>query len=243
MRVRCNVTASFIRARDPQLVTTSEVEEWLSTPGWSAWTRSAYDGHLRSFFGWFRKTGGRPDDPMLDVRRPRTQKSLPRPLTDAQVALVLASSSGRLHTWLLLGLYAGLRAHEIAKVRGEDVTDSGLYVVGKGRKQALLPVHPLILAAAEDLPRHGWWFPTHSASGHVTPGAVTGATRRLFTAHGIDGSIHRCRHSYGTNLLRNGANIRVVQKLMRHSSLATTEGYLQVADDELARAILTLGAA
>jgi transcriptional regulator with XRE-family HTH domain len=120
---------------------------------------------------------------------------------------------------------------------------AGLYVLGKGGKPALLPPHPLILAAGAQLPKRGWWFPSYGTSGHVTSGAVTGATHRLFAAHGIEGSIHRCRHTYGTNLLRNGANLRVVQQLMRHSSLATTEIYTQVTNDALSAAILTLGAA
>ena len=65
---------------------------------------------------------------------------------------------------------------------------------------------------------------------------------KLFTALGISGSIHRVRHVYGTRLLRAGVNIRVVQKLMRHSSLATTATYTAVDESEMRSAIETLRA-
>lgn len=71
---------------------------------------------------------------------------------------------------------------------------------------------------------------------------VTRAVRILFDELGIEGATHRTRHSYGTALLRGGANIRVVQELMRHSSLATTAAYLGVDEDERRRAIALLAA-
>jgi site-specific recombinase XerD len=65
-------------------------------------------------------------------------------------------------------------------------------------------------------------------------------TGRLFDSLGIAGSIHRARHSYATTLLRAGANVRVVQTLMRHSSLATTAAHCAVDEDERAAAIRLL---
>ncbi len=63
---------------------------------------------------------------------------------------------------------------------------------------------------------------------------------QVFDALGIEGSIHRCRHVFGTRLLRQGVHIRTVQKLMRHASLSTTANYTAVDEDELRAAILTL---
>lgn len=57
---------------------------------------------------------------------------------------------------------------------------------------------------------------------------------------GIEGSLHRCRHTYVTSLLRSGANIRVVQSLMRHQGLAVTARYLEVNDDERTDAVARL---
>ena len=56
-------------------------------------------------------------------------------------------------------------------------------------------------------------------------------------SRGIEGSHHRCRHAYGTALLASGANLRVVQELMRHESVTSTQMYTRVTDDERRRAV------
>ena len=238
---------SIVRATEARLgwatVTTEELTAWLADPAYSSWTRATYYGHARSVCEWLRLTGQRADDPTRDLRRPHPPKGRPRPLSAAEVSLVLATATGDLRAWLLLGLLAGLRAHEMAKVRGEDVSAEALYVVGKGAKAAMLPTHPALWTLAQSYPRSGWWFASaRSSSGHVHPKTVSIAVTRLFAALGIPGSSHRCRHTYGTNLLRAGANIRVVQELMRHDSLASTQIYTEVADDERRAAVLGLAA-
>jgi integrase/recombinase XerD len=77
----------------------------------------------------------------------------------------------------------------------------------------------------------------------VTSLAVSTMTTQLFKANGIEGSIHRCRHTYATQLLRAGVNIRVVQTLMRHASLTSTQIYTAVDEDERRDAINRLVAA
>jgi site-specific recombinase XerD len=145
--------------------------------------------------------------------------------------------------WLTLALYAGLRAHEIAKIRGEDVTEDTIYVRGKGGVDAQIPTHPVVWALALDRPRTGWWFPSSASTlGHVRSTSVSTETTKLFTANGIEGSIHRCRHTYATQLLRAGANIRVVQELMRHKSLSSTQIYTAVDEEELRNGIAGLQA-
>lgn len=76
----------------------------------------------------------------------------------------------------------------------------------------------------------------------MTPLCVSTRTTRLFAANGIEGSIHRCRHTYATRLLRAGVNIRVVQELMRHKSLASTQIYTAVDEVERRDGIDRLGA-
>jgi len=241
---RLHVLGDFTRTH-PSFphVTPSEVTNWLGRPGYAAWTRATYYGHLRSYFRYATQIGIVQVDPMAGMRRPRPGKSIPRPLTPAQVATVLAAARPNLRAWLTLGLYAGLRAHEIAKIRGEDVTRDQLYVFGKGGQGAFVPTHPLVWVLAQSRPRDGWWFPTCSSTGHVASGSVSTRTTRLFTANGITGSIHRCRHTYATELLRSGANIRVVQTLMRHESLNSTMIYTAVDEGERRDAINRLVAA
>jgi len=120
-------------------VTPSEVTNWLGRPGYAQWSRATYFGHLHSYFTFAADVGFVQVDPMARIRHPKAGKSVPRPLTPAQVAVVMAAATNtNLHAWLTLALYAGLRAHEIAKIRGEDVDDDQLYVFGKGGQGAFV---------------------------------------------------------------------------------------------------------
>jgi integrase/recombinase XerD len=233
------VVAKVIAATypDPGAVTPADLTTMLANPTYSAWTRATYYGHMRSLFGWLTDTERIDDDPTNKVRRPKSPSPQPRPLTTQEAAAALAAATGHLRTWLLLGMFAGLRAHETAKIRGEDVTEETIFVIGKGRKAATIPTHPVVWEVAQDYPRVGPWFPGRQRNEHVSSVAVSQLITTLFRDLGIVGSYHRCRHFYGTALLRSGANLRVVQDLMRHSSLATTAAYLGVDESERQAAI------
>ena len=225
----------------PQGITTDMITEWLASPDFSPKTRAAYCSHARGWFRWLVESGRLDRDPMTKVRNPRQPKGRPRPLTPREVAVVMDSAHGHLRTWLLLGMLAGLRAHEVAKVRGEDVTETSLTVLGKGGKVAILPTHPDLWALAQTYPARGFWFPARR-SDHIHSNTVTKGATDLFLSLDIAGSHHRMRHTFGTSLLRGGANIRVVQELLRHESLATTAIYTAVDDDERTAAINLLAA-
>lgn len=205
------------------------------------WTTSTYYNHLSDLCAFLVASGRLTENPMEGIRRSKSPGKAPKPLTQAEQAKVMAVVDGEVRDWILLALLAGLRAFEIAKVRGEDFGPDGIYVLGKGDKEATIACHPDLAEMAARYPSSGYWFPG-SEDGHVRGQQVSLTVGRLFKSLGIDGSIHRCRHTYGTNLLRNGVNIRVVQRLMRHSSLETTAGYLAVVTDEERDAILKLSA-
>lgn len=225
-------------------VTAIEVTNWLGRANYAPWSRATFYGHLHSYFAWAADVGIVAADPMARMRRPRAPKGTPRPLTPEQVGLLMgAARNANLHAWLTLALYSGLRAHEVAKIRGQDVEANQIYVLGKGGRSAFVPTHPLIWEVALSRPRSGWWFPTGSPAGHVSARTVSAITGRLFAANGIEGSIHRCRHTYATNLLRAGVNIRIVQELMRHESLNSTMIYTAVSEGERHDAIALLMAA
>lgn len=207
----------------------------------SQWTRTTYHAHLTDICAWLVATGRLEETPMPDVRKGKRPKGIPRPLSEREVERVLAVVTGQTRDWILIALLAGLRASEIAKIRGEDVTADGLYVLGKGNKPEMLPCHPDLWDMAQRYPRTGYWFPG-SDDGHMQAQQVSLVTGRLFHAMGIDGSIHRARHTYGTRLLRAGNNIRTVQKLMRHANLDTTANYTAVDEDEMRAAINKLSA-
>lgn len=239
VKVRTSVLARALAETDG---TTQGLGRWLA--GYpSPWTKAAYYSHLRSFYGWAHEAGVVEVDPTARMRRPRSPRSVPRPLSPAQVRAVLDVAQGRTLAYATLGFYAGLRAHEVAKIRGVDVSQDSIYVYGKGGQAAHIPTHPAIWALAADYPSRGYWFPSPSRPGQsVTPSAVSLAVGGLLRSLGIEGSHHRLRHAYGSSLLQAGANLRVVQELMRHSSVATTQAYTLVTDDERTEAVRRLAA-
>lgn len=241
IRARRVVAAGRLREWGLDGFTPENARAWLGRDGLSRWTRATYHAHLSDFCAWLAACELIADNPMEDMRKPGRPHSLPRPLTEADVDRVLEAAKGRTRDWIMLALYAGLRAHEVAKIRGEDVTPDSIYVEGKGGVRASLPTHPELWSMALRYPQRGWWFPSVQTGGHISAATVSNYVGELFRSLGISGSIHRCRHVYGTRLLRAGVNVRQVQKLMRHASLDTTAVYTAVDEDELRAAINLLG--
>ncbi|MDN4174765.1 tyrosine-type recombinase/integrase [Nocardioides sp. SOB77] len=218
----------------------SFVVEWLL--GYRGWTRRTYLMHLRSVYAWMVETGQIEVSPVSKMRPPPTPAPRPRPLTADALNEAMSAAQGHLRTWLLLGYLLGLRCHEIAKVRGEHVSETTFYVLGKGGREAELPTHPALWALAQEYPRTGWWFPSVQARrDYISESQIGNKVRAHFRELGIEsGSVHRLRHTYCTTLARNGVQPRVIQELMRHSSLDTTMRYMDVLSEERAAAVRTL---
>ncbi|MBS41603.1 MAG: hypothetical protein CMH83_00210 [Nocardioides sp.] len=233
---------------DPSTATPTEIAEWLGTKTHlKAWSRATYFNDTKAFFRWLTAADHIPTDPMESdlILRPRVTPGLPKPLSPDEEARALAAARGDVRAYLLLALRAGLRATEIATLTGEHVTRQHIRLVGKGAKEAVIPTHPELWDLADEYPREGYWFPSvYDPARPITGATVGAATKKLFARPDVNipsGSIHRCRHTYATDLLRGGANVRQVQELMRHSSLVTTATYTAVADEELREAVGRLG--
>lgn len=221
--------------------TTNNIEKLLGDQA-NGWTRSTYHANLTCFCGWLVTGGLLTTNPMTEVHKPRRPRSRPRPLTDRQVDAVLSVAKGRTRDWIMFALLAGLRAHEIAKLRGEDIDSTGIYVEGKGGKKDVLPCHPDLWAIAQTYPPDGFMWPGKSKGTSISRAHLTSTVSELFDLVGVEGSVHRCRHTFGTRLLRAGVNIRTVQRLLRHESLATTQLYTAVDEEELLSAVLLMPA-
>lgn len=218
-----------------------KIATWLAC--YSGWSRRTYLLHLRSVYAWLEETSQVVPNPTSRIKQTPCPAPRPRPLSRAQVDAALELARRDEAAWIKLGCLAGLRAHEIAKFRGDDISEDSIWVMGKGGQGAMVPTHPDLWALATEWPSEGFWFPGRGTSGHVATETVTERIAALLRRIGVaSGSIHRCRATYGTELLRSGANIRVVQELMRHRSLSSTAHYLGV-DEEEKRAALRLLAA
>jgi site-specific recombinase XerD len=230
--------------RPPQAARPVDVIGWLATHAeWSAATAATYHAYLRAWFKWLVLCEYRADDPMARLVAPRYPERVPRPVSDAGlVALLAAPAHHRTRVMILLAALAGLRVAEIAAVRGEDVASGRLYVCGKGARAAWLPLHPLLVSAAATMPTHGWWFPANArrAGRHVHPKSVSTIIGSAMRRAGVVGTPHSLRHWYGTTLLEDGADLRTVQELLRHKSVATTQIYTRVPDARRTAAVTRL---
>jgi integrase len=130
---------------------------------------------------------------------------------------------------MILAGWAGLRCCEIAPLRGDDITDRILTVQrGKGGRPREIPTHARIWAAVADLPGGNLMEAT---GGRADPSWLSRAARWRLRSLGVtEGGLHRWRHTCATRLLASGANIREVQELMGHESLASTQIYTDVSD-------------
>ena len=200
-------------------------------------SRASYHATIRAFCKWAQHMELRPDNPSLATPVPKRPKQEPRPVADLQLAAMISHTRRRRTlAYILLGSLAGLRVHEVAKIRGEDFDQIGennwrLLVTGKGGKTAMIPVHADLHVLIEHFPRDGYWFPTYTPGtgrGHVRSHAVSDAIRRVMRAADVPGTPHALRHWYGTSLLENGVDLRIVQELMRHESPSTTARYTRV---------------
>lgn len=224
---------------DPARISTRQIVSWLAVDR-AAWTRLTYWYSVQAWGAWLVARGYRPADPAAPIPRPASPKSVPRPVPDACIDRMLTDPvSGRAYAYTTLAVFAGLRVHEIAKFKGEDIMGAWLYVHGKGGSDAAIPVHPRIQRLAAGMPKVGFWFPG-ADGGHVRPRSVTLTLSSALRAAGCVASAHALRHSYGTRLLRGSRNLRTVQALMRHKSVGATERYTQVADRDQIEAIAHL---
>ena len=219
--------------------TNDQLQLWLTSH--TSETRRTYAAALTSAYDWLHLQGRRAGHPLrLDIRermlRPPAPQRRPRSLQPDQVKQLLTCHSGNRLAWLKLGLRQGLRVHEMAKVRGEDVDVEVFRVAGKGGKVVDLPTDPEIWQLAQQYPRKGWWFPTWSRTGHINRNTVSRYVGDMLTDVGAAGSTHRLRHTYATTLLRGGMDVEEVRYLLRHESLRTTQIYVSAEWDRLHRA-------
>lgn len=229
---RASLVARYARAtgEDPLAFTARGITRYIGRPGLAPRTRWVYRQHLAAYSGFLMRSHLRDDDPLVDVPEVRKPQGTPRPIEPHELADVLSRVTGDARTMVLLAAYAGLRVHEIAKVRGRDVDRRAgtLTVEGKGGKIAVLPAHPVILDAAADYPDRDYWFPARDG-GPIERQQVSRTIRRALAAAGVEATPHQLRHTFGTALLDAGVDIRVVQELMRHSSLQSTQIYTRVS--------------
>lgn len=224
-----------------------DIVRWYASHSgdWSDSTHSTYHSYLSTFFRWLQLQEHRLDNPLLKVGSPKAPERVARPVADAAMLTILKSNMHhRTRVMILLAGLGGLRCSEIARFKGEHVDlERGRFVVlGKGKTVKYVPLHPILATTAESMPTRGYWFPSNSSRpgqcvrGKSVSDMIATAIRRT----GVDATAHQLRHWYGTTLLEDGADIRVVQELLRHASLISTQIYTKATDVRMHAAIRAL---
>lgn len=208
---------------------------------------------IRGFFRFLVREEKLSDDPMENIRSPKPFKPLPRFLNRNQVEALLKAPDlstplGLRDKAILETMYAsGLRASEVTHLKTENIDgEIGLLrIFGKGRKERLVPIGSVALAAILHYEREGRsrllkskrtkeLFLNHSGGALSRMGlwlivrrhALTIGVARILSPHVL-------RHSFATHLLENGADLRALQAMLGHADISTTEIYTHVSRERL----------
>jgi site-specific recombinase XerD len=240
VKVRSRYISHFLRANpDPTKATPADVAAYLSTPGWKPETRRSARASLRVFFHWALDADLITSDPTKGIRPVQVPRSLPRPAPESAVAAALLGEDEPTVLAVLLAAYAGLRRAEIACLHADNIDAGSIRVTGKGGHQRRVPIHALLAAPLmRARAAGGWVFPSPVFKGeHVN---VDYIGKRLKRALPPGYSGHTLRHRFGTMVYRHENNLLATQALLGHSSVATTQRYVEVADDALLAAVSSL---
>ncbi|MCX7684142.1 MAG: tyrosine recombinase [Acetobacteraceae bacterium] len=248
--------AGFLAPVRPAEATAGAIGAYLSrlaSAGLSARTAARRLSALRQFFRFLAEEGLRADDPTLLVVSPKLPASLPKALTEAEVAALIEGAAslpppqGPRAAALVELLYAsGLRASECVSLPVSALRAEGLMVAvrGKGGRERLVPIPPRVRAAAEAARQakdpSRFLFPSRAASGHLTRQGLGLLLKQAALAAGLDParvSPHVLRHSFATHLLARGADLRSLQLLLGHADIATTQLYTRVLEERLRAAV------
>jgi integrase/recombinase XerD len=204
--------------------------------------------HLKIFFRWLAGRDSLPMDPAEPLLAPRPEGILPETLDATTINSMLASidvslSLGRRDLAMLELFYAaGLRLSELCNARLEnlDLEEGFVRVTGKGNKTRIARVGMAAMRAIEDyLQNERASLVTRRTSSHVflsvrggplSPDRVRQIVKERAAAAGIEQNIypHLLRHSFATHLLEGGADLRVIQELLGHADISTTQVYTHV---------------
>ena len=254
--------AEFLAGTGTRLATAARRQvvaylELVAAQGLSAASSARRLSAIRQFHKFLCADNVRADDPTRIVASPRTRRALPKVLSVAEVDRLLttaetqanAGASDRqqaagLRLYVLLELlYAtGMRVSELVGLKRAAVMRDASYltITGKGGRERIVPVNDrtrdAIKAYLGTLPPGPWLFPAGGEEGHLGRQVFARDLKGLAGRAGIGAdrvTPHVLRHAFASHLLAGGADLRVVQTLLGHADISTTQIYTHVLDEKL----------
>jgi len=229
----------------------------LKERGYAASTVARKVASLKSLFHFLAAEARIRSDPTATLESPRTEKRLPKALSQEDVERLLAAPSqdkspkGLRDRAILELLYAtGMRVSELVSLNLEDVSLKwgNVRCLGKGSKERLIPIHDAAIYALEQYMKEGRpglrprseekALFVNQRGERLTRQGLWLIIKEYAQAVGIGSRVspHVLRHSFATHILRGGLNLRQVQELLGHSSISTTQVYTQVTTQRLREA-------
>lgn len=231
----------------------------LSEKDFADKTRARHLSAIKQYYRFAYEEGWRDDNPALTIKTPKAAKSLPHTLSvDETMALLdAARNHGKTpcekarNTALFELLYAtGLRVSELVSLPFAQIKalPDTITVRGKGNKERIVPLSDdAKMALAQWFPcreenleksksTSAFLFPSRGKAGHLTRNAFFLLIKEIAREAGLDPktiSPHVLRHAFATHLLQGGADLRVIQSLLGHADIATTEIYTHILGEEL----------
>jgi site-specific recombinase XerD len=224
--------------KKPEQVTTDDVKRYLAYhQKYKNQAASTLNSALSAFKFFYFNVMKR--DIVKDQRRPRQDKRLPVVFSKAQINTIFEGETNKKHSLLLKIAYgSGLRVSEVVNLRKEDIDLSQKILTvkgGKGRKaRTTILSHKVIDELEQYFKQYsitGWVFTGADPNDHLHIRSAQYIFKDALKKSGIKktASIHSLRHSFATHLLESGYDIVRIRDLLGHSSVRTTERYLQVA--------------
>lgn len=201
---------------------------------------------IKSWASFMTRNGTVPKDPASGVRGPKLPSNLPRALSREDVNRMLEEGVRKNRNFrrdraILELLYgSGLRIGELSVLKWEDadLEERWLRISGKGSKERIVPIGSFAVKALEDLKienrERSIFVFSGGEKGHISERTVNRVVKRAAQQVGLSGvTPHMLRHSFATHMLEGGASLRVLQDLLGHESMLTTQRYLTVTAEHL----------
>ncbi|MBN8553285.1 MAG: tyrosine recombinase [Caulobacterales bacterium] len=238
----------------------AQLEAWyadLAHRGLSAATAARRRSAVRQFYRFVLEEGWRTDDPSQGLAAPARGRSLPKVMSREAVEHLLGAASQaetggavRLLCLIELTYASGLRVSEVLGLKLAQVAGDPAFLTlkGKGGRERLAPLNDparraiqawLAVRTPADSP---WLFPSRGKTGHLTPRRFEQLLKTTALQAGLDPSgisPHVLRHAFATHLLEGGVDLRVLQTLLGHADIATTQIYTHVSSERLGEIVRT----
>jgi integrase/recombinase XerD len=246
---------NFLKFKDTLYIDKEDIEnyiEHLRNSGFRQTSIMRNISALRQFFSFLHEEKLIASNPTVEIKLRNKNRPLPKVLSEDEMIKLLdyfnSKDNPRLKAMLYILYGAGLRVSELISltkdslIKDEDTNRYVLLVKGKGNKERIVPINDLAVFSIFEYLRsdkntkqklNQYMFPSKSETKHITRQGFAKLLKEIGDAVGIPRSKispHVIRHAFATHLLKNGADILSIQRLLGHSNISTTQIYTHISN-------------